>query len=442
MDSDRTEAHIRRDLPGAHIWVGALLILALALIAMMVIWSQTLRHPQQLLFNQYDFFEWLINYQGGLIRRGLVGDLISRLASGQELIAVNRVVFLSSAAYVIASSAVALRFNRYSTGAGLLCALAPTGFFWIALSNGFWSRKEFLFYALIGLVALLHTIWRKVGSRLAAAIALTVIVLSAVVFPFAHEGYMFFCGLYFSIVIYEIVARYVSNRAAKLVVVTFAAFGAMLFVVLLVFKGNHLQSELIWRSIRPEMRALSPVGDLGYGGGIAAVGAPVMNLLAESASTILSGLSTYYAFVLGIGLLILGFAHAKLHGGRLAHILDRKFVVNFSLVVLSFLPLFALGTDWGRWIVGIYFVMSIMLGTDALVAAPESFATVASQILTRRNLVLLLAVVSLLTRTPVCCLGNPTTSLLNPNAVVAIRDFVKQRLHYQTVKPLPGGDAR
>jgi len=64
-----------------------------------VIWNNSVENPYILRWNSWAFYEWLINYEGGFVRRGLVGTIIIKLFYGNEVFAVNILVFFIATSF-------------------------------------------------------------------------------------------------------------------------------------------------------------------------------------------------------------------------------------------------------------------------------------------------------------------------------------------------------
>jgi hypothetical protein len=74
-----------------------------------------------------------------------------------------------------------------------------------------------------------------------------------------------------------------------------------------------------------------------------------------------SGLATYYLFSLLVVYLILGFIVARKRDVRPHDLyLSKAFAFPFFCVVITLLPLFVVGWDWVRWIMGIWHISFCM----------------------------------------------------------------------------------
>ena len=400
--------------------ISRVFIIALAVVSIALITFHTVLSMGKLDWNNWAFFEWLINYQSGFVRRGLVGELIHELAYGNEIYWLNALVFLTGVSLVVLLAVFSLRIGRVDSRAAILYSVAPSGFFWMAMSNQFYYRKEALFYLVIVGSGLLYLAWRENKSRHAAMGILGLIAGSSLLLPFIHEAFVFFCLLYFSMLMNKVVGHYVSKPMTRWILGLFVVLNIGLFVMLSLYKGGVEQSQAIWASLSPAARAFA-VPD-GLYGGISAIGWSIGKELALSLITVLSGMGSYYLFALLIVYLIVGYLFAAISGQGLGKACrDRRFNGTFVVVFLSFLPLFAMGGDWGRWVVGIFIVSSTMMACGILVET-EHMPSVLARLVSRPSLGFVLFVslftLSLVTRIPECCIGGPGDSYYH-NRLVA-----------------------
>lgn len=398
-------------------------IIALAMVSIILIGLHTLASIDALDWNNWAFFEWLINYQSGFIRRGLAGELIHRLGFGYEIYWINCLVFLLGSALVVLLAAVALRIGTTDVKAALLYALAPTGYFWMALSNQFYYRKEVLFYLAILGSALLYLTWRRNPRHSTAWGILGLIGVSSLILPFIHEAYPFFCLLYFFLLARAVVSHYLSEGATRWILRAFVAQNLLLFVALSWFKGSVEQSTLIWSSLSPAAQGLADPN--GLHGGISAIGWSVFKEVALAVITLASGMGMYNLFALLMVYLIVGYLFAAVSGKAPAEAYrDRGFNTTFVAVVSSFLPLFAMGGDWGRWVVGIFIVSSTMVVGGLFVEIrrlPAFFERFTSPRALGTLFFLALFGLSLITRVPECCISGSGDSYYHNRFVSAIQ---------------------
>ena len=115
------------------------------LFSVIVIWSNTLHTPSSLKWNSWVFYEWIINYEGGFVRRGLIGSVINAFYYGEELSAVNTLVFFVALLFILLAT-MFVASNVKNARSALLFVFCPVGFYWMAIGNEYYYRKEIFFF--------------------------------------------------------------------------------------------------------------------------------------------------------------------------------------------------------------------------------------------------------------------------------------------------------
>jgi len=348
----------------------------------------------------------LINYQGGFVRRGLIGEVIHRYFYNHEIQAINYLVFVLGGMFVLCSSALALTLKD-NVQATLLYIFAPTGYFGMVVSNQYYYKREMFFYVSLFVVTCLFLSWRKYQFAVLRVAILAVIGASSLVLPFIHEGFLFFCGLYFSLVLNSVLKGLLDSKQLRIVLGSFIGFHIVVFTVLGMCKGNGSQAVDIWSSLSDTAKTFIGKGEMS--GAIAAIGWSVVYGISKSVRAILSGFGLYYVFPLALVFLIVGYIHSCVRRSDVfLTYRDPKFVADFACVCLTFSPLFVLGDDFGRWIMGIFVVFSTMIIADLTVPLPRRIASayIPSEQSTKKIYFFLLLLLSLLTIIPECCMGR------------------------------------
>jgi hypothetical protein len=382
------------------------IVIAASSLSLYLVWHNTIQSPSTLNLENWRFFEWLINYQGGFVRRGLVGEVIHRYFYEKEIQAVNYLVFVLGGMFVLFSSAVALTLKD-SAQATLLYIFAPTGYFGIIVSNQYYNNREIFFYLSLFFVTFLFLSWRKYQLAILRIAILAVISASSVVLPLIHEGFLFFCVLYFSLILNAVLKERLDSKQLRMVLCLFVGFHIVLFILLAIFKGNRSQALSIWASLSVTAKTFMANDEMS--GAIAAIGWSLVEGLSKSVRAILSGFGMYYVLPLALVFLIVGYIHSCVRGSDLwLTYQNPRFLVNFATVCLTFFPLFVLGDDFGRWIVGIFIVFSTMIIFDLTVDLPVNIFTarIQSEQSRKRIYFCILLVISLLIIIPECCMGR------------------------------------
>lgn len=77
----------------------------------------------------------------------------------------------------------------------------------MAVSNEYYYRKEIVFYISILLVSFLYFIWISRGGLFSRFCVYIFVAISSSALPFLHEGFIFFCGLYFAVILYSVATK-------------------------------------------------------------------------------------------------------------------------------------------------------------------------------------------------------------------------------------------
>lgn len=119
----------------------------LPLVTLQIYWlyTYTLQSPEALQWGSWTYSEWLINYGAGFIRRGLVGEFISRWMPGNEVIATNAIVFFASGMSCLALCNLLYQNKRISGLVSVAIFLMPGALLHGLASNQIFFRKEILY---------------------------------------------------------------------------------------------------------------------------------------------------------------------------------------------------------------------------------------------------------------------------------------------------------
>ena len=157
-------------------WLCAYLLCLMAA----VVWNALQDFRVQAPFNIGD---WLINYSGGFVRRGLIGSVIVFLSRSIHespilLVVVLRIVLYAVLYWTVWRLACPLRWRVWTVA----LTLSPATLGFLLLNGGGASRKDILF--LLALSGLLLLIRRGLSDR----IVVLYLCIVAALLPLAHEG--------------------------------------------------------------------------------------------------------------------------------------------------------------------------------------------------------------------------------------------------------------
>jgi hypothetical protein len=284
--------------------------------------------------------DWLINYQGGFVRRGLPGETAFLLARQFHVSPVYIVVFFYLSLYAV----FLLAFRRLVLATSLnlwvlALVVSPAILSFHILHLGY--RKEILFLAIFSVF--LELLGRGKLSPAASVLYLTIAAVACVL---SHEGLIFYLP-------YFAVALLLSGRplaeALKQSLLPLAA-GAAAFAASLYHLGNAEIAGQICSSLGYPLRVVPGSMEICAGGAIPYL---ATTRAAAARETIQKIIHYQYLWIFPF-YASLAFAPAIAESATLARASMRREMrilwVGFAVTFLCTLVLFLNAIDWGRWI--------------------------------------------------------------------------------------------
>lgn len=185
--------------------------------------------------NRYGYSEFLINYQGGFVRRGLLGELLFYLYQFVSFPIHESILCFS---YLVFIGVVIYFFHRFKT---------QKINWWLLLSPLFLNftiyivRKDYLLYAI--LIVILNLLRSSSHAIIKKTIACTLILFAL----FIHEAFLFW-----GFVIYALIL--LTDKRHKALNYLLVIIPIISSIIILFSKGNQEISQLIvssWNSILP-----------------------------------------------------------------------------------------------------------------------------------------------------------------------------------------------
>lgn len=298
--------------------------------------------------------DWLINYTGGFVRRGLPGEAVRLLWRATGVAPPAWVLCLQLVLYVVFFvSAFRLLRSRLTDRGFLLATLSPVVFsFWVLDHQGA-GRKEILYFAVLSTYgvmlkrdsALLRSDLRH-GLLLSGA--LTVVVLS-------HEMLFLFSPFLLTLLL---ISRGEGARELPRFALPALSLPALAFALSMIFRGSAMVVARICRSllryVPDQCQGASAIGYLARDAGDA-----MLDVAREIRDHDL--VSTYViALLLGAVPFCIILLSWKPWGRLSALLRSRLDVQVFLLALAAPLPVFAVGYDWGRFL-NMYFVSVLVV---------------------------------------------------------------------------------
>ena len=321
--------------------------------SLILAWFWMIGDYDQIRFGVWPMSEWLINYQGGFVRRGLLGEVLFQLRPGQPLIPLlNHLTFYLYAIYCFIFLLIYWLAKIRNSLVLIVALLIPGGIFQMAISASFFTRKEILFLILFGLLCLLYLRICSLDMQrrriFIGAFSLLAIV-GGICLTLIHEAFLFMGFPYVLTLFWVLKAENQQSAivriAFKVIVITIPT----VFLLCTLEHGNVLISQQIWDSLTLSDRlVISPHAPYTVYGAIGGIGWGKIQNLSTLYGVFATGGWFYWLFF-GLGnYLILGFILRNFAPAD-QNLSKSRFITLLSIPLIASLTMFAIGSDWGRW---------------------------------------------------------------------------------------------
>ena len=285
-------------------------------------------------WEQWVIGEWLISYSGGLVRRGVAGEILLRVSSLTGVSA-NLLVFVTIATLFIAFVVLFARLvlQREITFWYLFLCLSPAFLLFTVYNDEAIGRQELLVYVLFLVSA--HFIARgTVTSSMTIAFAGVCFAATLV-----HELFVLFTPYF--VLLPFVVSRLDGTRFGWKQSLA-APVGAILAVLTVLVFGHDLNEQALCdRIVRTGAPATVCSGILAYGD------AAPTHLLAD----FIGHLNSHVVFsLLLVFPVVLLPAYVFFVANRHPGIAPSTVIGLVTLCIVFTAPLFVMAVDWGRWV--------------------------------------------------------------------------------------------
>ena len=290
--------------------------------------------------------DWLINYEGGFVRRGLVGQILLEIsqvwgvpveycAMGLQLLLFGTYVFFLSFLAAVSESRV--------FAALVLVSPMTVQFHFLDPAGGF--RKELLILNLLLLILVVaHQLRiRRASMKLRTLVLSLIYVLGTIVVGLSYETVLFLSVL----LLWSTLRALQPLRDSRLQALTLVIVG-LIINILILFVG------LLTKASPSKVSAIcESVAENGNNricaGGISALGWE-LSLFRDVVSERMENQNGLFLVLLGLllGMLPLFFVRVS-----------KRFIAVLLVSFISFIPLYAVAVDWGRW--SALFVASVLI---------------------------------------------------------------------------------
>lgn len=337
--------------------------------------------------------DWLINYSGGFIRRGLLGSFFTSFFSSHETLLWGLYLFKVVIYFILFYSVIAIyqAQSRESYFVFLILAPAYLLFPFYDMVGAF--RKEILVLLTFTIFCLFY-IKRSISS-----LKLFVFVLLFVLLGLNHEIVVFTSSFFMYMMYLSFKDSQISKTAFIVGVLSLDFASVLLLFISSQYRGDGVAAEAICQELR----------QIGFGGHICSGSIEWLSDSPEAARLkVVESLDIFpYLSVLG---LILALLPALLIGFR-----KKVHFYLLSVSFIAFLPLYFFALDWGRWI----YIYSFFISTIVLVEnnAPSFKSS---------SILIFLGLIYLTTWSlPHCCTGSLNLGLLG-----VLLDYPQKIIHH------------
>lgn len=291
-------------------------------------------------YSNWQYADWLINYQGGFVRRGFIGEILFRIHKisliNLDLLILIFVIFLYSIfSYFLLKSVKYLK----SSYENLLIILSPGFFLYPVMNSEIVGRKDIL---LISVFSSLVFLERKIHHKL----LLPIFIIAIVTISLSHSAFVFYIPYF--LILYILVK---SNR--RLIfnlfdLFTFVVISVALIFLIQFFNGSQMHIEKICESV---INFASK--NCGSSDQIAFLDNNLEYYLLEKISRKIHLKSYLFIYVLSVFLVFLFISLKLLNSRYTSEFISFKKFNPFLVICLLFLftlPIYILGLDWGRYI--------------------------------------------------------------------------------------------
>jgi len=311
--------------------------------------------------SEWQYSDWLINYQGGFIRRGFIGEILFKVHKFTS-ISLDILIFVFVISLYFFLSYFLIKSLKYleNSKINILIFLSPGFFLYPVMNSGVIGRKEILIFFVMGFFVFFEKFLKD-------KILLTLVILSLFLLSLSHSALLFYTP--YIVFLYFLIKF---SRYEKVNFLEFLLITVSLFIIFLLISFNHQASIFNIMEICDSVKEFvsencKNSGQFYY-----------LSLSASEHVSFFDGGMYYkkYSFIYLLSLLAVNlFLGIKLYYSTFKknYLYLNKINPLIILILLFFLtlPIYILGIDWGRWIYisysCIFFIYIFCLKNEALV---------------------------------------------------------------------------
>ncbi len=314
-------------------------------------------------FNVWPISEWLINYQGGFVRRGLVGEILRYITDDRGSIAMlNSLVLGFFYLYILVFLALYYFASIRQIGLLIIALLIPGGIFHMSIGAIFYPRKEILFLIHFGILCLIYVMHYRLQLK-GKLFSLNLLGLTAIIggsfLTLVHEAYLFMAYPITILLLGILYKEHSTYFPLKLQMVCYVILIPALFGLCSIYRGDPQIAQRIWDSYTLVDRlVLAPAAPYTAAYATAGLGWTLQQHLSTIYGVFVTGTWIYWLFFSvanAFVLLYLAIQIAKKQEEAQGN-LNPNSLKNSVLVLLTIFAfiisssMIMIASDYGRWI--------------------------------------------------------------------------------------------
>ena len=292
-------------------------------------------------YSSWQYADWLINYQGGLVRRGFIGEILY-LIHKFFFIDLDILIFVFVSFIYISISFFLIKSIKYieNNYLNILIFLSPGFFIYPVMNSGIIGRKDILFIFIISFLVFFE---KKLTNRF----LFFYLILSLIIVCLSHSGFVFYSP--YLIFLYFLIKDKRNLKIKKNEIFTIPLIILLIVFFIQYFSGSETLINTICLSVK------NFVSDqCGKSDQIFHLATDLQYRLSEKKIMGMEYLFNYFTIYLLSIFLVFYFISNKFIKSKFD--LNNNIAKNltpFTIIVLLFiftLPVYIIGRDWGRYI--------------------------------------------------------------------------------------------
>lgn len=315
---------------------------ALFIIILLVSISQLLKfYSFYTEYSQWQYSDWLINYQGGFIRRGLIGEFLFKIHSYLHihLDILVLILVLSLILFISILLIKSINFVKKSQ-LDILIFLSPGFFLYPFMNSEVVGRKDILMISAIGFFCFF-------GDRVKKNLLLIILIIFLFLTSLSHTAFVFYSP-YLIFMYYLLLEKKKINFSFKDKSVLFSSL-VLIFSLIFFNQGTQFQVEEICNSIKSYISENCP-----NQGQMLWLSSNLENYIFQKINIGYSFYKTIciYLFSFFVVYFFLGFKlfSSKFEINSKRFFLKKNPIFIFFFLFLCTVPVYIIGLDWGRYI--------------------------------------------------------------------------------------------